>query len=387
MVAGGDSVNSMKDIYLARRQKVAKALKERGIAAARFEDFEHMRCPSVRYLCGQPGDAFLIVTAEASSALVAWDRNMADRMASVDKIYSYTDFSRNSAEAMRFVLGELGIPAGQKLELSAATPYPAFVDYVEALDEWDLVCEAGGIDATLLEMRSMKDSGELDVYGKVSALTDRLIGMMEEGLREGRLRSELDVALFIEKEARAAGAEGTGFDTLAAGPARSFAIHAFPNYGAGPFATKGLSILDFGIVIDGYTSDVTMSFARGPLAKEQEAMIRLVQEAHQKAIEACVPGRAARDVAAIVDMLFASAGFSMPHALGHGIGLEAHELPGINLREGNTAILRPGNIVTIEPGLYHPSFGGVRLEDDILITETGHRVLTSSRIVRLGEEC
>ncbi|MFZ3110882.1 MAG: M24 family metallopeptidase, partial [Rectinemataceae bacterium] len=74
-------------------------------------------------------------------------------------------------------------------------------------------------------------------------------------------------------------------------------------------------------------------------------------------------------------------------ALGHGIGLEAHELPGINLREGNTAILRPGNIVTIEPGLYHPSFGGVRLEDDILITETGHRVLTSSRIVRLGEEC
>jgi len=373
----------MKDIYRARREKVAKALKERGIAAARFEDFEHMRSPSVRYLCGHPGDAFLIVTAEASSALVAWDRNMADRMASVDKIYAYTDFGRNSAEAMRFVLGELGIPAGQKLELSAATPYPAFVDYVGALDEWDLVCESGGIDGTVLEMRSLKDSGELAVYEKVSALTDRLIGLIEEGVREGRLATELDVALFIEKEARAAGAEGTGFDTLAAGPARSFGIHAFPNYGAGPFATKGLSILDFGIVIDGYTSDVTMSFARGPLGKEQETMIRLVKEAHDKAIEACVPGKAAHDVASIVDELFASAGFTMPHALGHGVGLEAHETPGINMREGNTAILRPGNIVTIEPGLYHPSFGGVRLEDDILITETGHRVLTSSRIVEL----
>ncbi len=376
-------MNTMKDIYRARREKVAKALKERGIAAARFEDFEHMRSPSVRYLCGQPGDAFLIVTAEAGSALVAWDRTMADRMASVDKVYSYTDFGRNSAEAVRFVLGEMGIQAGHKLELPAATPYPAFVDYVGALDEWDLVCESGGIDATVLEMRSLKDPGELAIYGRVSALTDRLIGLIEEGVREGRFATELDVALFIEKEARGAGAEGTGFDTLAAGPARSFGIHAFPNYGAGPFATKGLSILDFGIVIDGYTSDVTMSFARGPLAKEQEAMIRLVREAHAKAIAACAPGVAAHDVAAIVDELFASAGFSMPHALGHGIGLEAHEMPGINMREGNEAILKPGTIVTIEPGLYHPDFGGVRLEDDILITETGHRVLTSSRIVEL----
>ncbi|PKL06327.1 MAG: aminopeptidase P family protein [Spirochaetae bacterium HGW-Spirochaetae-9] len=337
----------------------------------------------MRYLCGQPGDAFLIVTAEASSALVAWDRTMADRMASVDTVYSYTDFGRNSAEAMRFVLGELGIPKGQKLELPAATPYPAFVDSVGALDEWDLVCESGGIDARVMEMRSLKDSGELAIYETVSALTDRLIGLIEEGVRSGRLATELDVALFIEKEARSAGAEGTGFDTLAAGPARSFGIHAFPNYGAGPFATKGLSILDFGIVIDGYTSDVTMSFVRGPLAKEQETMVRLVKEAHDRAIKACAPGVAARDVAAVVDHFFAAEGFSMPHALGHGIGLEAHEAPGINMREGNTAILRPGTIVTIEPGLYHPEFGGIRLEDDILITDTGHRVLTSSRIVEL----
>jgi Xaa-Pro dipeptidase len=376
-------MNEMKDMYSKRRKEVAQALKDRGIAAARFEDFEHMRSPSVRYLCGHPGDAFLVIGADASSALVAWDRNMADKMASVDRIFSYTDFGRRSQAAMRAVLAELGILAGQKVEMPSATPYPSFVDHVCALDEWDLVCEKDGIDAIVLEMRAVKDEGERAIYGRASALTDLLIDRIEEGVRKGTLATELDIALFIEKEARAAGAEGTGFETIAAGPERSFGIHAFPSYGSGPFGTKGLSILDFGIVIDGYTSDVTMSFVRGPLSGEQELMVRLVKEAYAKGVAACAPGVAARDVALVIDEFFSTAGFSMPHALGHGIGLEAHETPGLNLREENTAILRPGTIVTIEPGLYHPDSGGVRLENDVLITESGRKVLTSSRIVEL----
>ncbi|MEN6399706.1 MAG: M24 family metallopeptidase, partial [Rectinema sp.] len=199
----------------------------------------------------------------------------------------------------------------------------------------------------------------------------------------GKLTTELDVALYIEKEARAHGAERTGFETLAAGPERSFGIHAFPAYGNGPIGTKGLSILDFGIVIDGYTSDVTMSFVRGPLSSEQSTMVDLVQRAYELALAACKPGIPARDIALAVDEFFAKSGFSMPHALGHGIGLEAHEAPGVNVRPSNTAILVPGNIITLEPGLYHPEFGGVRLENDVLITENGCTVLTKSRIVTL----
>lgn len=376
-------MNPMSEIYRARREKVAESLRERGIAAARFEDFETMRSPSVRYLCGHPGDAFLVIGADASSVLVAWDRNMADRMASVDKIFSYTDFGRRSVSAMRFVLSELGIAAGQRVELPAATSYPSFVDHVGALDEWDLVCEREGIDARVEEMRAIKDAGELAIYDRAATLTNHLIDLIEAGVRKGHLASELDLALFIEKEARAAGAERTGFDTIAAGPGRSFGIHAFPSFGAGPFGARGLSILDFGIVIDGYTTDVTMSFARGPLAPEQSLMVHLVREAYEKGVAACAPGVAARDVAKNVDEFFSAAGHTMPHALGHSIGLEAHEAPGINLREENKAILKPGNIVTIEPGLYHPEFGGVRLENDVLITDSGRKVLTSSRIVEL----
>lgn len=370
-------------IYRARRERLASALRERGIAAARFEDFEHLRSPSVRYLCGHPGDAFLVIAADASSVLVPWDANMAARMAHVDTVLPYVDFGRRSESAMRAALETLKVPSGSRVELPSATSYPSFIDHVASLEEWDLVCENSGADQEVLSMRAVKDEFELSIYEKASALTNSIMDGIEAGIKDGSLDNELDIALFIERKARAAGAEGTGFDTIAAGPGRSFGIHAFPSYGAGPFGAKGFSILDFGIVIEGYTSDVTMTFVRGPLEPEQRKMLDLVREAYDRALAACAPGRPARDVAVLVDEFFAENGFVMPHSLGHGIGLEAHESPAVNIREENKAILKPGNIITLEPGLYHPDLGGVRLENDVLITETGRRELTSSRIVIL----
>lgn len=370
-------------IYRARRERLASTLRERGIAAARFEDFEHLRSPSVRYLCGHPGDAFLVVAADASSVLVPWDANMAAKMAHVDTVLPYVDFGRRSESAMRAALETLKVPSGSRVELPSATSYPSFIDHVASLEEWDLVCENSGADQDVLSMRAVKDEFELAIYEKASALTNSIMDGIEAGIKDGSLDNELDIALFIERKARAAGAEGTGFDTIAAGPARSFGIHAFPSYGAGPFGAKGFSILDFGIVIEGYTSDVTMTFVRGPLEAEQRKMLDLVREAYDRALAACAPGRPARDVAVVVDEFFAENGFVMPHSLGHGIGLEAHESPTVNIREENKAILKPGNIITLEPGLYHPELGGVRLENDVLITESGCRELTSSRIVIL----
>lgn len=371
------------DVYRRRRDTLAAAMRKQGIAAVRFEDFENMRSPSLRYLCGHPGDAFLVIDSSGASILVAWDRTMADKMAFVDKVFSYTDSGRRSETALRRVLEELGIPRGGRIELPSATSYPRYVDHVAALDEWDLVCRSGGMDEILLSMRSIKDPGELEIYERLSSLTNTLIGEIEERVRRGSLATETDVALFIEREARRAGAEGTGFDTIAAGPERSFGIHAFPSYGAGAFGTRGFSILDFGVVLEGYTSDVTMSFVRGPLEPRQERMLELVREAYEKAVAACAPGIPARQPALLADSIFAQAGYSMPHSLGHGIGLEAHEAPGINLREENDALLEPGTIITIEPGLYHPELGGIRWENDVLITETGARVLTESKIVEL----
>ncbi len=367
--------------------RIAARLKADGMGAALFEDAEGRRDQAVRYLSGQPGDALLVVSAEGPSVLVAWDLNLAKLLATKlppeGEILAYSDFERQPLRALGEVLARLGVPEGSKVELPSTFAYTRYIDFVEGLPEYDLVCRADGIDASLRDLRAVKDEGELAIYRRAAAITNSLIDEIEAGVRSGGIKTELDAALLIERSSREAGCEGPGFETLAAGPGRSWGIHAFPPYGAGPFAGEGLSILDFGVRLEGYTTDVTMSFARGRLPKQAEAMMALVERAHREAIAMLAPGVACRDVALRVDAIFAEAGLVMPHGLGHGVGLDAHEAPALRSREDCVDLLAEGQIVTIEPGLYDPVLGGVRLEDDILITASGHEVITRSRIVRL----
>lgn len=366
-----------------RRGRVAARLKEEGLAALLVEDAEGRRDPSLRYLSGQPSDALLVIGADGRSILIAWDLNMARTLGSADEILAYTDFERLPEKALAGALGRLGLAAGSRVELPSITPYPRYVSFVAALPDFDLVCREEGVASFVEGMRAVKDSGEIALYRRAAALTDELIDEIEAAVRAGRLASELDVALFIERGARARGCEGTSFETLAAGPSRSFGIHAFPTYGSGPFAGPGLSILDFGLKLEGYATDVTMSFVRGKLAPRAERMIELVEKAYGAAFALCAPGTPSRAVALAADEVFASEGFSMPHALGHGVGLEEHEAPAVRSRADNACVLEPGNIITLEPGLYDPELGGIRLENDILITPEGAEAITHSRIVRL----
>jgi Xaa-Pro dipeptidase len=371
------------EAYTERRSRIAAWLRKEEIAALLIEDTEGRRDPSIRYLTGQPGDALLVISAEGSSALIAWDVNMAQSMASVETILAYGDFQRLPAKALQGALEKLGVAAGGRVELPTITPYPNYIDYVEALPDYDLLCRSGGADEFILDMRGVKDSVEIALYRRAAAITDELMDEIEAAVRAGRIATELDVALFIERECRIRGCEGTGFETLAAGPTRSFGIHAFPPFGSGAFGTTGLSILDFGIKLEGYTTDVTMSFVRGRQSAEAERMISLVEEAYAASLARCGPGVPTRTIALVTDEIFAAAGLKMPHALGHGVGLEAHEAPVMRSREDNTAVLAVGNVITLEPGLYDPKLGGVRLENDVLITEAGAEVITHSRIVRL----
>ncbi|OHD69652.1 MAG: hypothetical protein A2177_10040 [Spirochaetes bacterium RBG_13_68_11] len=130
---------------------------------------------------------------------------------------------------------------------------------------------------------------------------------------------------------------------------------------------------------------MTATFARGPLAPDQERMLSLVQAAYDASVAAAKPGASPKAPAIAADQVFEAAGWKMPHALGHGIGLDSHEGPLLrSLGENPDKELAAGMVFTIEPGLYHPALGGVRLENDVLIDGRGARVLTRSRIVRLG---
>jgi Xaa-Pro dipeptidase len=370
-------------VYEDRREKIYDWMIEEGIALVMFEDFEARRDPAIRWMTGQPGDSLLFLSVEKQSLLIPWDINLAMLFAEADILIPYAEFERNPIKALRGAAESFKISPGAKLEIPPVTSYPLFLQYVEAFTDFDIVCRHEGAHREAGELRAIKDEAEIEIYRHVSAITNDLITVLEQHIRTGTLQTEGDVALFIEAESRNRGCEGTGFETLAAGPQRSFGIHPFPAYTGGPFATQGLSILDFGVRYEGYTSDVTLTFARPPLSRAQERVLNLTERAYRFALNLVEDGIATRTIAAGVDNLFEGAKKRMPHGLGHGIGLEAHEFPLFHNRSDNTWTLKPGMIFTLEPGLYDPVQGGCRLENDILLTESGAEVLTNARIIRL----
>lgn len=358
------------------------------IALAMFEDTESRRDPSIRWLTGQPGDALLFLSAvDRKNLLVPWDVNIAALYANADGVVPYNEFGRHPAQALpaavtQFKIDSRGVKT--RVEVPQTTPYPLFLQYADALKavNCETVCRTDGAAAEAERLRAIKDEGEIKLYRKLSTITNALIDSLEKNLRDNTIKTESDAALFIEAEARKQDCEGTSFETLAAGPSRSFGIHAFPAYTAAAFGGKGLSILDFGLKYKGYTSDVTMTFARD-VSIDQEQQLALMKEAYDFALAMVKPGASARDIALAVDAFYAEHDKTLPHGLGHGVGLEIHEAPFLRSRSETAQILEAGMIFTIEPGVYDPEIGGCRYENDILVTDDGYEVLTNTRIVRL----
>lgn len=374
-----------KEKYFRERQKkVFQWLKENDVFAAVFSDDEDLRDVSIRYFTGHPTDATLILTRDGNSILIPWDEILASRMAmAVDKIYPLTNFERKRSLALKSVLGELTSEKNQRIQISPRTSHVDYCELKKELSDFELECTTGGIHEHAIGLRAVKDDYEIDCTRKACSITDEMTQEIYSMVISGKIRTETDVALYAERMLREKGCEKTSFDTLAAGPERSFAIHAFPGYTDGLWGTTGLSILDYGVCYEGYASDCTITIARGPLSKEQEQLLDLVQSAKDECLKLYAPGEKICSAVQKADEIFASAGKFMPHGLGHGTGLEIHEAPFVSKKSGNEKTFMPGNIITLEPGLYDAQLGGVRLENDVLITETGNEVLTNSKIFRI----
>ena len=375
------SAEELKKIYKARKQKLFDFMNENGITAMVFEDTEERRDPAVRYFTGHPSDALWICSKDGKNTLVPWDENLA-RERSVDvKIVPYNKYDRKNTTAVREVLKSFKISDTRlKVELPPVIPYPLFLQYIDALDNWDVLCREKSGHEFVRDLRACKDEYEIECTKEAGRIGDLIIDKIDAGIDDGSIKTEMDVALLIERELRVNGCEKTGFDTLAAGPSRSFAIHAFPGYTSAPWPGKGLSILDFGVIFEGYTSDTTLTVVKNA-TPEQEALVKLVEKAAQEALPYYKAGEQIRIAGIAADDVFKKAKREMPHTLGHGIGLEIHEFPRVSGKQPQELVFKPGMIVTLEPGLYDPELGGVRLENDVLITENGNEVITHSRIL------
>ncbi len=214
-----------------------------------------------------------------------------------------------------------------------------------------------------LELAAIERAGRIQAEALHAALRSLTVGM-----------TEIAFCAALEYEMKVRGSAAPSFPTMVAAGPRSSIIHH--QTGDAPI-TEGTLLVDWGAVVDGYCSDMTRTFGVGRLPPKIRQAYQVVLEAQLAAIGAAAPGRTCAEIDAVARNIIEAAGHGshFGHGLGHGLGLDIHEEPFFNQLSTET-VLEPGMVMTVEPGIYIPSTGGVRLEDDIVITQRGCRVLT-----------
>lgn len=222
-------------------------------------------------------------------------------------------------------------------------------------------------------LRARKDREEVAEIRQAIGFAERAFTMLRAGLRVGE--SEKDVADALEGFLRKFGATSASFPPIVAVGPRAALPHARPT----PETRIGdadFVLIDWGATGRPYKSDLTRVLVTGKVTPKFEKIYRTVLEAQERGIAAIRPGALARDVDAEARSIIEEAGFGrfFSHGLGHGLGMDIHEAP--RLGRGVEVALEPGMVVTVEPGIYLPDWGGVRIEDDVLVTPDGHEILS-----------
>lgn len=224
------------------------------------------------------------------------------------------------------------------------------------------------------ELRLYKDDGELELMKQAADLADRTYLHMLEVLKPGV--TEWDMALELETFMRKHGAAGTSFDTIVASGERSALPHGVAS--SRVIQRNEFVTMDFGAYMNGYCSDITRTVFIGEPTPKHREIYDIVLEAQLHTLEFLRPGMTGREADALARDIITRYGYGeqFGHSTGHGLGLEVHEEPRVS--KLSDTVLKPGMVVTVEPGIYIPGFGGVRIEDDVVITENGAKRLTES---------
>jgi len=358
-----DKLSAMN--FSARQAKLREHL-----ATTRFDALLISHLPNIRYLCGFTGSAgFLLVEATGSVFFtdVRYDTQARGEVKAAKVVIApksvlhavgkFSSARRKRARgwtvgvesehltlADRKRLNDL-LPAGARLRAS-----PAIVERLRMVKDAD----------ELVRIRAAVNLG--------AKLFDRALEVIRPGVKESEVAAEMEYA------ARRAGAEEMSFPTIIASGARS----ALPHGRASEQAIKpgGFVVCDFGVTLRGYCSDQTRTVWVGSVPDGARRAYEAVREAHQTAVDAVKPGITTGEVDSAARKVLQKAGLGryFTHSTGHGVGIEIHEAPRVAV--GQEEILKPGMVITIEPGVYFPGKWGVRIEDMVAVTAAGREVLT-----------
>ena len=223
------------------------------------------------------------------------------------------------------------------------------------------------------KLREQKDEGELALIRRAIATAEHALGEIVPRVAPGM--TETSVAGMLERALRDAGSEGFPFPTIVAAGARAALPHARASDST--IERDAWLLIDFGAIVGGYCSDITRTFIVGRADARQREIYGIVSEANARAAAAVAPAMAGKDADAVARRYIEENGHgaAFGHSLGHGIGLEVHEGP--RLASTAEGLLPAGAVVTIEPGIYIPDWGGIRIEDDVYLDGSGSRILTS----------
>lgn len=317
-----------------------------------------------RYLSGFAGSAGLLLVTAEIAALIADGRYWAQAEQQCPELElvkfradEHVTMFRCAAQRLSGWRGKLGFEARNLVVADHRSLAQELAEGVE-LEASENVVE---------ELRQKKDAEELEILRKTAQLADRALRTALQSLQAGI--TERDFCLELEYQMQKLGARKPAFDSIvASGP-----NGAYPHAGVTDRVIEHheLITIDFGAYWQGYNSDMTRTVWLGHLSERNAFIYRSVREAQQRAVDAVRPGKTCREIDAVARESLHSVGLGeyFSHGLGHGLGMAVHELPSV--RSTSETVLEPGMVITVEPGVYIPGETGCRVEDSVVVTETG----------------
>jgi Xaa-Pro aminopeptidase len=351
------------DYFGSRRDRLRKLL-----GKADVDTLLVTSCPNVTYLTGFTGDdSFLLVTRSGQILLsdARYTTQLEEECPGLDL--------RIRVPGETMLDGAVNLCKQAKISRLGIEGDSMTVGYHQRLaskaSKVDLVTTTGLVE----QLRMIKDKEEIAEIRQAVAIAEKAFAVVRAALRPEQ--TEKEIADALENQMRLFGGRGASFTPIVGVGDRSALPHYRPaqrRIGDGDFV-----LIDWGAIGRLYMSDLTRTLVTGKIPPKLQRIYGVVLKAQLQAIEAIRPGKTCEEIDTVARSVIAKAGFGKQfgHGLGHGLGLQIHEAP--RFAERQSTKLEPGMVMTVEPGIYLPGFGGVRIEDDVLVTRTGCEVLTS----------
>jgi len=329
-------------------------------------------------------DAYVVMRPENGRYLSGFSGGETTLYITLEKALLLTDFryiEQAKAQAPEFEIIDAGqdhfttlSEVGQQAQrVGFEGDFITYVDFGKFKDGFSQA-ELISLPDLVSHLRSIKDSSEIELIRQAVKIADMAFDEALKTIEIGQ--TEEEIGLNLEFSMRRAGASGGSFDFIVASGIRSAMPHGTASskrVQSGEFLT-----MDFGAIYQGYCSDITRTVFIGDPEDKHRQVYDTVLAAQRAGIQAVAPGRTGKEVDAVARAMIEKAGYGdyFGHGLGHSVGLAIHEGPNLNKREER--LLEPGMVITVEPGIYIPNWGGVRIEDIVLVTENGCEVLTKA---------